>query len=62
MTLSVWRLGAGRTEQSPHDTCSKISTSHSGASIITSCPAVVVSNVCQVLSVLHSASALSNAA
>src|SRR5467141_1247855 len=44
-----------------HDTCSMTSTSQSGVSTITSWPALVVSKVRQVLSALHSASALSKA-
>ena len=38
-----------------HDTFSRMSVSHGGSSTMMSCPVVVVSNVCQVLSALHSA-------
>src|SRR5262249_27356298 len=41
----------------PHETCNSTSTSHSGASTITSCPELVASNVRQDLSALHSAKA-----
>src|SRR5262245_45640306 len=42
---------------SPHETCSRTSTSHCGASTITSWPQLVGSNVRQLLSALHSANA-----
>ena len=45
----------GKTLRFAYETCSSTSTSHSGASTITSWPAAVVSNVVQVLSALHSA-------
>jgi hypothetical protein len=46
------RAFAHPTDSSAYDTLIRISVNHSGASTMTSCPAVVVSNVRQVLSAL----------
>src|SRR5262245_53801910 len=54
-TTTREHVALGKARAVRHDTCSNISTSHSGASIMTSWPVAVVSNVRHVLSALHSA-------